>query len=60
VGVLILSAEGDHLLAGKVYPIVGDNSVGEAELTHDVLPKEFDNLLSSDFGEWHRLNSLVK
>jgi len=30
--------------------------VGESEATHDVLPKKFDNLLSGDFGEWHRLD----
>jgi len=56
VGNLILSAKADNLLAGKVCPVVGDNGVGESEATYDVLPKNFDNLLSSDFEEWHRLD----
>jgi len=50
---LILGAEAGHLLAGKVCSVVGDNSVGESKVTHDVLPKKLDNLLTSDFGEWH-------
>ena len=56
VGDLILSAEAGHLLAGKVCPVVGDNGVSEFKVTHNVLPKKFDNLFFSDFGEWHRLS----
>jgi len=39
----------------KVCPVVGDNAV-EFEVTHDVLPKKLDNLLTSDFGECHRFD----
>ena len=48
---ILYSAEVGHLLASKVYPVVGDNGVGESEATHNVLPEKFDNLLSSDFKE---------
>jgi len=51
VGDLILRAEAGHLLTGKVCPIVRINGMGESEATHYILPKKFDNLLSSDFGE---------
>ena len=50
VGDLILRAEADYLLACKVCSVVGDNVVGVFEATHDVLLKQLDNLLSSDFG----------
>jgi len=50
VGDLILSAKAGHLLAGKVYLVVGI-IVWESPKRHDVLPKKFDNLLFSDFGE---------
>ena len=52
MGDLILRAEAGHLLDGKVCPVVRDNSVEQPEATRDVLTKKFDNLLSSDFGEW--------
>jgi len=51
VGDLVFKTEVDHLLAGKVCPVVGDNGVGEFEATHDVLPKKLDNLLTNDFRE---------
>ena len=51
IGNLILSAEAGHLLAGKDCPVVGDNGVGKPKPTHYILPKKFDNLLSSDFEE---------
>ena len=54
-GYLVLCTELGYLFAGKVCPIVGDG-LDEPEATHDVLPKEFDNLLSSDLGEWRRLD----
>ena len=57
VGDLMLGAEVGHFLAGKVCYVIGDNGVGESEATHDVLPKKPDNLLTSDFGEWHRFDS---
>ena len=53
MGYLILNAEAGHLLAGKVCPVVRDNGVGGSDMTRDVFPKNFDNLLSSDFEEWH-------
>jgi len=56
VGDLILRAKVDHLLAGKVCPIVKDIGVGEFEATHDVLPKKLDNMVTSDFREWHRFD----
>ena len=43
VGDLVLKVEVGHLLAGKVYPIVGNNGVGEFEATHNILPKKLDN-----------------
>ena len=51
VGNLVLRAEVGHLLAGKVYPFVVDNGVGESRATHNVLSKKLDNLLTSDFEE---------
>jgi len=56
MGGLILRAEVCHLLAGKVCPVVRDNGVGESKATHDVLLKKLDNLLTSDFGKWHRFD----
>ena len=53
---LILRAEADYLLASKVYPVVEDNGVRESEVTHGVLSKKLDNLLTSDFGEWHHFD----
>ena len=60
MGNLVLSIEGGYLFAGKVCRVVGDVGVGEPEVTHDVLPKEFDNLLSSDLREWRRLDQFGK
>ena len=54
MGNLVLSIEGGYLFAGKVCRVVGDIGVGEPEVTHDV--QEFDNLLSSDLGEWCRVD----
>jgi len=60
VGDLILRAEAGHLLTIKVCPVVRDNGVRESKVTYDVLPKKLNNLLSSDFGEWHHFYPLVK
>ena len=35
----VLVAETRHLLAGEVRSVVGDNSMGEPEAAHYVLPK---------------------
>ena len=56
VGDLVFRIEVSHLLVGKVYPIVIDNGVGKSKVTHDVLPKKLNSLLTSNFGEWHRFN----
>jgi len=53
---LILRVEVGYLLAGKVCPIVRDNGEGASKVTHDVLPRKLDNLLISDFVEWHRFD----
>ena len=54
---LVLIIETRHLLTGEVRPIVKNNGVGESEVAHYVLPKELENLLPSDFREWHCLDS---
>ena len=56
MGDLVLGAETDHLLTGKVRSIVGDDSVGESESAHYILSEKLDNLLSGDFEKWHYLN----
>ena len=55
MGNLVLSTEAGYLFAGKVC-VVRDDGVEEFEATHDALPKEFKNLLSSDLGEWRCLD----
>ena len=55
-GDLIRRAEVGHLLVGKICHVIEDNGVGESEATHDILPKKLYNLLTSDFGEWHRFD----
>ena len=57
MGDLVLGAEADYLLAGKVRSVVGDG-VEEPEATHYVLLEELDNQLFGDFGEWYRLGSI--
>jgi len=57
---LVLGAEVGYLSADEVCPVVGDDVVGEPEATHDVLPKEFDNLLSNDLGGYTASTYLVK
>jgi len=44
----VLITKVGYLSAGEVCPVVRDDGVGAPEVTHGVLPKEFDNLLSSD------------
>ena len=56
MGDLVLSTEAGYLFAGKVCLVVRDDGVGEFEATHDALLKEFENLLSSDLGEWRCLD----
>ena len=51
----VLGVETSHLLAGKVCPIVKDNSMREPEVAHYVLPEDLDNLLPDNFREWHCL-----
>ena len=47
----VLGAEADYLFAGKVHSIVIDDSVGEPEATHYILPEELGDLFPSDFRE---------
>ena len=49
MGDLVLGAEAGYLLASKVRSVIRDDGVGEAEMTHHVLPQGLDNLLS---GSW--------
>jgi len=51
VGDLILDTEGGCLLTGEVYPFIRDDSVREAEATHNILPQELGHLVPSDFVE---------
>ena len=53
MGNIILHTEASYLFAGKVHPIIGDDGVREPEAAYDILPKEFDYLLSYDIREWH-------
>ena len=49
----VLVTETCHLLVGKVCSIIRDNGMGEPNAAYYILPKKFDNLLFSDFGEQH-------
>ena len=48
---LVFGAQARHLPARKVGPVVGDDSMGKSELTHDVLLEEHNNLPHCDIGE---------
>ena len=52
----IFGAKAGHLLADEISFIVGDDSVGDPEVTYYVLPEKLDNLLPADLGEWHCLD----
>jgi len=56
VGNLILDTEGGYLLAGVVCPIIEDDSMRKAEVTHNVLTNELDHLEPSEFGERHNFD----
>jgi len=60
MGDLVLGAETDHLLTGKVRSIVEDDSVGEPEAAYYILPEELDNMLPGDFRERRCPTHLVK
>ena len=55
--VLYLVQKQATCLLTKFVPLSEIMVWGESEATHDVLLKKFDNLLSSDFGEWHHLDA---
>jgi len=38
LGDLTLGTKDGYLLAGEVHPIIGDDSVREAKVTHNILP----------------------
>ena len=62
VGYFILETEARHLLAREVRPIVGDDGMRKAEVTHDIFPEELDNLLPCDDRErhcFHQLSEIV-
>jgi len=48
MGHLIFDIESGYFLTGEVCPVIKDDSMREAEVTHNVLPQELDHLLSSD------------
>ena len=56
MGNLILSTVNGYLLTGEIYPIIRDDSVREAEATHNVLPQELDYLLSCYFEKKHNFD----
>ena len=60
MGGLAFGAETGYLLAGKVRSIIGDDSVGEAEVMHYVLSEEPDNLLPVTLESGTALTHLVK
>ena len=51
MGDLVLGTEVRYLPSCKNGPIVGDDGMRKFDIAHDVLPKEFDNLLPRDIGE---------
>ena len=56
MGDLVFGTEACHLFAGEVRSVVEDDGTREPKVTYDVLPEEFDNLLSRDVRVWHRFH----
>jgi len=51
MGRLVLGAKARHLPTHEVGPVVEDDGMRQFDVTHDVLPEEFSNLLSYDVEE---------
>ena len=45
------------MLAGEISSVVGDDGVGDPDVTYFVLPEELDNLLPANLRKRHRLDS---
>ena len=58
MGDLIFGTERHHLPAREVGPVIGDDGMRKPEMTHCVLPREFDNLFFHDAGERHCFHPL--
>jgi len=50
VGNLVFGREARYLPAREIGTVIGDDGMRKPEVTHNVLPEKFDNLLSCDVG----------